>query len=377
MGNITQYALQVALLLAAIYLIYRWTLAGATFYRFNRCALLSGYAIAFIAIPLWNWLTMPSMDDSIESTRLIIDSEVAALTNNAAPIWPKVIAAIYIVGVLVAVFFTLRSIHRIYLIIHRGSKTKGNGYTLVLTDRPDLSPFSWSRYIVLPSGVRQEDMRLIVAHEQAHLRHYHWIDLALAQTALIFNWFNPAAYLMMKEMQDVHEYEADREVVKSGINEKEYQMLLLRNVTGSLFPLFADSLNHSQLKSRLRLMMCPVTNPLRRFSAVLILPAAFAVIIGLNTPLLASPLATIGGTSILSTDYNEVQYAVEGAVHSISYWQEGGLTSVSMDVEPGTTPSIYVNRHLATRGDLRKIKSEDVIFILCNDKDNRFVIKTK
>lgn len=377
MGAITQYALQVALLLAAIYLIYRWTLAGQTFCRFNRRALLAGYAAAFLAIPLWHWLTEPEVEESAESIRQIIDHEVSGLSESAAPTWPAVIAAIYAAGVVVALFLTVCSIYRICRIIHNGHKTREDGYTLVMTDRRGLSPFSWGRYIVVPSSVRQEDLRLIVTHEKAHLRHRHWLDLALGQAVIIANWFNPAAYLMMKELQDVHEFEADKDVVSSGINEKEYGMFLLRSVTGSLFPLFADSLNHSQLKTRLKVMMAPAGNPLRRLSAALILPAVVAVTVGMETPMLASQLGAIAGASIFSTEYDEVRYTVEGSVHTISYRQDGIPTSVGMDVAPGTTPQIYINRHLASREELGNLKSEDVIFALCDNVHNRFVIKTK
>lgn len=377
MGLLTQYALQVSLLLAALYLIYRWTLAGSTFYRFNRISLLAGYAVALGAIPFWNWLTQSPMEDSAEATIKVIASEVSALSESAAPSWPIIISVIYILGASIAIFLTVRSVYKIYRIVSKGSKTHKPGYTLVLTDNSDVSPFSWGRYIVIPRGARQEEFQMIEAHERAHLRHHHWIDLALGQLVIIFNWFNPAAYLMMKELQDIHEFEADRDVVKSGINERDYQMLLLRNVTGSLFPLLADSLNHSQLKNRLKLMMAPRSNPLRKIAIGLTLPVTLAVIIGINTPALASHLGSIAGASLFTSEYNEVKYTVEGSMHSISYNQDGMTTSVSMDVEAGTTPKIYINRHIASRDQLRNIKSADVDFILSDNNHNRFVIKTK
>lgn len=377
MGFLTQYALQVALLLAAFYLVYRWTLAGSTFYRFNRGSLIAGYAVAFGAVPLWNWLTQSPAEDSAENTVRIITTELEALSESTAPSWPVVVSVLYLSGVLVATALTIRSVYKIWRVIPKGSRTKKNGYTLVRTERSNLSPFSWGRYIVIPQGVREEDFEIIEIHEQAHLRHRHWVDLALGQLVIIFNWFNPAAYLMMKELQDVHEFEADRDVVKSGIDQREYQMLLLRNVAGSLFPLLADSLNHSQLKSRIKLMMAPRSHPFRKIAVALALPVAVAVIIGINTPALASPLGSIAGISIFSTECNEVKYNIEGSVHSISYVQEGMTNSVSMDVEPGTSPKIYINRHLASADELRNIKSDDVDFIIADNIHNRFVIKTK
>lgn len=377
MGAITQYSLQVALLLAAIFLIYRWTLAGSTFCRFNRCVIICGYVAAFIAIPVWSWLSTPRTVDSTESVMAEIDNEIAMLTDSAAPSWPTIVTIVYLSGIIVATILTLRSVYKLYRIIHYGNKTKNKEYTLVLTEQRDISPFSWGRYIVLPQGARQDDIQMIESHERAHLRHRHWIDLILGQIVIIFNWFNPAAYLMMKELQDVHEFEADKDVIKTGIDEKQYQMMLLRNATGSLFPMFADSLNHSQLKTRLKLMMASQSNQYRKLSAALLAPAVIAVAIGLNTPLMASNLGAIAGATIFQSECDEVRYTIEGDVHAIIYDQEGMTTSVSMDVEPGTSPQIYINRHIASRDELRNIKSKDVIFALCDNINNRFVIKTK
>lgn len=378
MGAITLYALQVALLLVPVYMIYRWTLAGSTFCRFNRMALMSGYVIAFVALPLCALFTPAVIaDESVDATIRIMKEEVASLSATPVPAWPAVISAVYIAGVAVAAVLTLRSVYMIRGIIRRGSKREKEGYTLVLTDRHDISPFSWGRYIVLPSDTGKEDFHIVVTHELAHLRHRHWVDLAIAQLVIIFNWFNPASYLMMKELQDVHEYEADGDVIQSGIDARQYQLLLLRNVTGSLFPFLADSLNHSQLKMRLRMMSAARTNPLRKLSLSLLLPALALAIVGLNVPAIASNLAAIGSSAVFSSDYDEVKYEILGQAHSISYLDGGSPVSVSMDMPPGVTPDIYIDRHLATRNALRGIKSEDVVFIMCDNINNRFVVKTK
>lgn len=377
MGSITLYALQSALMLAVMYILYRWTLAGSTFCRFNRRAILLSYATAFLAIPLWSCLEPTAIEETPEETVRIIHDEVARLSETPIPSWPTVIAIIYLAGIIIAFIFTIRSVLKIHRIISCGSKHEHGGYTAVTTDRSDISPFSWGKYIVIPSSTAEEDYALVEAHEKAHLRHKHWIDLAIGQLVIIFNWFNPAAYLMMKELQDVHEFEADRDVINSGINKRQYQLLLLRNVTNSLFPLFADSLNHSQLKTRLKHMTAKRSNPLRKLSIALTVPAIIAVIFVMNSTALASHLGAIGRASLISSEYGEVCYSVDGNVHSISYTSDGMPTKVSIEVNSSADPSIYINRHIASRDQLSALKSEDVLWVLCDNINNRFVVKTK
>lgn len=378
MGAITQYALQVALMLAAVYLVYRWTLAGCTFYRFNRVALLCGYAVAFLSIPLWNWATATSSATSTPTIVDVIKEDVSSLSDNPAPSWPLFVAAIYFIGVAVATVLTLRTAYKIWRIISSGNKVAKSDYTLVISDGYHTTPFSWGHYIVLPSGISCEDAELIIEHELAHMRHCHWIDLLIGQLVVIFNWFNPAAYLMLKELQDVHEFEADKDVIASGIDERQYQLLLLRNVTGSLFPMFVDSLNHSQLKTRIRLMLSSKTSPYRKLSAALCLPAVVAVMLGINSSAMSMPLSYIGGASLFSRDYGEVVYSIKGNVHSISYVHDKMPVRISMDVDVGRpAPTIYINRHRATREDLQKVKAEEVLFVFCENEENRFVVRTR
>ena len=62
----------------------------------------------------------------------------------------------------------------------------------------------------------------------AHIHHRHSWDLLLTEACAWLQWFNPAIWLLKQELQNIHEYEADEEVLRQGINAKEYQMLLIK-----------------------------------------------------------------------------------------------------------------------------------------------------
>lgn len=91
-----------------------------------------------------------------------------------------------------------------------------------------IAPFSWMRYIVVSEKDLQADCTPILAHELAHIRLRHSWDILIAQACIIVQWFNPAAWLVKQELQAVHEYEADSEVLRQGVNAKEYQLLLIK-----------------------------------------------------------------------------------------------------------------------------------------------------
>jgi len=378
MGAITQYALQVALLLCVVYLLYKWTLASCTFSRFNRVVLLCMYVIVLIAIPAYTLYSSAYTEPDAESPELQIKEEVTALSDRPAPMWPKIVSIIYMAGAIVAIVVTSHSILHIMQIIRHGVKEKRDKFTLVFSDNKKISPFSWGKYIVVPyEETPNDDLDMIIAHERVHINLCHWIDLAIGQAIIIINWFNPAAYLMMRELQNVHEFEVDNFMIKSGIDRRQYQMLLIRNASGSLFPSIADRLCHGQLKTRIKLMMSPRSNPLRKVLASLFVPIVAMTIFGINTPVLASQLSEIAGTYIFTSDYNQLIYEVYGVNHLVYYTRDGQLVSISMDLPEGETPKFYINKHLASQSELSHIKSDDVLFIMGDSNNHRFIIKTK
>ncbi len=69
----------------------------------------------------------------------------------------------------------------------------------------DISPFSWFRNIVMGSKDFHDNPREIINHELAHVRLGHSWDVAFCNFILVFLWFNPAAWLLKQELQNIHE----------------------------------------------------------------------------------------------------------------------------------------------------------------------------
>jgi len=383
MGTVTLYFFYVALILVTFYLLYKWTLATTTFFRFNRVVLMAGYALAMLALPVLNLLTANSECDSTAiSHAATIETELNSLSDLPEPTWPEIVTVTYLLGVMAAAALNMRSALRIRHLIKNGAHIRYKSYTMVITDR-QCSPFSWGRYIVIPSSIPEEDITMIVEHEKSHLRHHHWLELAVAQIMEIFNWYNPAAYLLKKEVQDVHEFEVDRDVVGKGYDEKAYQMLLLRSSVRASFNNFVNSLTHSRLKTRLQMMMTENSKSSRRLYAFVMLPLTVFVVLGVRNSALAETLSMIDNAAIISSAVNEVIYETKqsetGSIsHSVSYKSDGYLSSVKMEQRGDSPePSIYINGYLSSRSELSRLRADNIIFILCDSRSNRFVIKTK
>lgn len=298
MGTLTAYSMSVAIIIVLEYIVYKSLLANATFYRFNRAVLLSCYAIALLAIPAGNFV---SGLFSSSGTAAAVDVTLGAVSvvaldtpgGNETDIW-HAIPLIYIAGMAIVTALTVYSYARMFRIIRRGAKREIDGATIVVAETT-VSPFSWGRYLVVSPA--DADNQLIIEHELTHIRNRHSIDLIFAQLFIIFNWFNPVAYLMRRELSAVHEYDVDRQILSSGVKATDYQMLLIRKTVGPGFQSIANSLNHSQLKNRLTMMLKSKSKSARHLCAAALLPAAMLAVAMTDFPAVASTIRNVAEVS--------------------------------------------------------------------------------
>lgn len=297
MGAFLFYLLKSAFCLILFYVFYRALLSRSTFFRFNRLTLLTGILVCAI-LPLMeftasegNLLHTPFQtmhkvlveeeyrNISSESNKEEADAFPGTLVDDASSqpvsIWPlgQLIVAIGILylagGIGVLLVFSL-STFRMFRLIHSSKKVKYKQYTLALTSLP-IGSFSWGRTIVL-SEADYDHSKEVLLHEEMHLRSRHTVDLVCMQLFLIVFWFNPAIWLLKRELQELHEYEADNGVINGGIDATRYQLLLVKKAVGTRLYSMANSFNHSKLKKRITMMLKERTNGWARVKLLLFVP---------------------------------------------------------------------------------------------------------
>ncbi len=289
MGIFLVYILKSAACLAVFYLFYKLLMSRDTFHRFNRFALL-GLLVLSSLLPL----VEVSVEDPapVHETMLTLEQLLmlasagegteAAVDGQPDTVgWIQVMMLVYLAGI---AFFALRngwSLCWLGVLLRRGQVErvsdylpgKGEKVRLVVHDQA-IAPFSWMRYIVISRKDLTESGREILIHELAHIRNRHSWDLLLADLCIFVQWFNPAAWLLKRELQNIHEYEADETVLREGVNAKDYQMLLIKKAVGTRLYSMANSFNHSSLKKRITMMLKEKSSPWARMKYLYVLPLA-------------------------------------------------------------------------------------------------------
>ena len=304
MGPLFAYSISCSVLLALMYMAYKWVLASENQHRFNRIVLWSIYLVSLSAIPLGGvadrWLADSSEDlpAGLIEVGGIMMLPVAEDSASLADIICSAILWIYVSGMVVAMLHTGVVAVRLALIVRSGSGADACGQRVILIRDEGIAPFSVMGAIVMSHKDYAESGEMIVAHECCHVRHRHWVDLVMAQLVAVFQWYNPAAWLMREELKAVHEYQADSGVISSGVNPREYQMLLIKKAVGARFPSLANSLNHSKLKKRITMMYNPKTSASRRLRVLALAPAFAAAVLVTDIPAVAGAIDSASGASL-------------------------------------------------------------------------------
>ena len=307
MGVFFIYILKSSVCLVLFYLFFRLLLSKETFHRFNRMALL-GVLFFSLLIPCIEVTTRHQVEVqqavlSIEQLLLMAELEttpanVGAVQETSAISWVQIVLLVYWAGILFLACRNIYSLICLFRLIHSGKHEKlEKGVTLVVHNQ-EIVPFSWMKYIVISRKDLEENGREILIHEMAHIHHRHSVDLLVADICIFFQWFNPGAWLLKQELQNIHEYEADETVINEGVNAKEYQLLLIKKAVGTRLYSMTNSFNHSKLKKRITMMLKEKSNPWARLKYLYVLPLAAIAVTAFARPEISEKVEEISAVKV-------------------------------------------------------------------------------
>ena len=332
MGTFLVYILKSATCLAVFYLFYKLLMSRDTFHRFNRFALL-GLLVLSSLLPLVE--ASVNSPAAVQETMLTLeqlllladiqpeDESMAAATPSATALWLRAALLVYLTGIVFFIVRNLCSLARLGRLIRQGKREALDSYLpdrkeknvrLVVHDH-DIAPFSWMHWIVIARKDLEENGREILIHELAHIRNRHSWDLLLADLCIFVQWFNPAAWLLKQELQNIHEYEADETVLREGVNARNYQMLLIKKAVGTRLYSMANSFNHSSLKKRITMMLKEKSNPWARAKYLYILPLAALAVTAFARPEVSAVADEISAVKVIAPAvHDSIQPNVQPAV---------------------------------------------------------------
>lgn len=230
------------------------------------------------------YILLPENIDILGETEIVKDNSLSFMSF---------VALIYIIGVIFSFMKMLFNIHKIHK-MKVGKKSEIIDNVNIYYTGESHIPFSFFNDIfigtsvisptdnVLSEPVEGSVNPLVLKHEMSHVKNYHSIDVVMMEIMVSLQWFNPFIRMMKKELQSIHEYIADNEVIEDKINKSNYMMLLLQQCTADNINGIANNFSFLLTKKRISMIANKQKSKRMLLRLLLTLPV-FGMLIMLNT----------------------------------------------------------------------------------------------
>jgi TonB family protein len=247
------YLAESAFCMAVISMFYIIALRRDATFASNRFFLQAGFVFSAV-LPLIK-LDFAAPAPAIYGGAILPGVVAGGQTATVAqPVAIDIILAVYI---FFALFILIRFVWQYFNIrkIARSSEEVFyRGRRIIITD-DCLPPFSFFGAVFMPGNIfHSKDFDEIFAHENAHIGHRHYLDILFAQIIVAVQWANPFAWLMKRLLCEVHEYQADGDVIGSGHDPVRYKHMLLSYAGGFRGVEFSSGFGKSIIKERFEMM---------------------------------------------------------------------------------------------------------------------------
>ena len=277
MSHALKYIIEVIVCSGLFLVAYRWLLAKKVSFGLCRAFIMTSMLLA-VGIPVMNVPLFPEktfdqqkdligfdfIEEELDGTAgyPAVETQVQeAVANETAPhsVGFDIKAAtgiaassIYILVALASLGLTVYNIIKIQRLRRRSRLTHTAEYTLA--EHEDIkTPFSFLMTIFIGFDYEPWERLQILTHEASHIRHRHSFErISLSILRSLF-WFNPFFWMAEKDLEEVQEWEADKDVLNEGYELKTYRRTIFKQLFG-YNPDITCGLNHSLTKQRFIMM---------------------------------------------------------------------------------------------------------------------------
>lgn len=249
------YTIEVLICGGLLLLAYNLLLERRVAFRICRIHLLASTAASMIIplldIPVW-------AAETVDAAPAIYAGDITARVVEAPSetIDPKnILLAVYFLGAALSLALTLYQLLKIRR-IRRNGTVISSGRPRIVRATDNISSFSFFGTVYVGRDTCGEELQAILAHEGSHIAHRHSAERMTMELMKAAMWWNPFAWIAQRRLAEVHEYEADADVLRRGYDINNYIATILKSLLG-YSPDIANGLRDSLTKKRFKMMTTP------------------------------------------------------------------------------------------------------------------------
>ncbi|TDQ06567.1 M56 family metallopeptidase [Pedobacter metabolipauper] len=286
------YLLKVSACTALFYALYHFFLQKLTFFSNNRYYLLSTLLISFLIPALQLEIKRDAVPVQMEHKRVTAASgygeDIIDLVNPAGLqslvtsnelrdySWEHIVYITYwlIVAIILLVFA-----YQLISIVKHVRKVDTIVGRLKVVYKPDgFTNCSFLNYVFVDKeDLTDQEIAVFMQHENVHASRFHSIDKLLVAACKVLLWFNPVVYLYDKAIEQVHEYEADRET-SLVIGSASYAGLLLSAGIRENHISLMHSFVKNPLKERIKMLFTHKSKDMKKLTYLLAAPVSLGLV---------------------------------------------------------------------------------------------------
>lgn len=279
------YILKLVICSGVLYGYYWLALRNKVFHSYNRFYLLAA-VVASLLFPLIKFHFVQAPEATNTGATQLLEAvsygneyfdEVSETSTSIGNTFTA-IQVIYVLYAGVSLFFFwifIKSLLYIFGLLNKFPYKQANDIVMVNTENIKGTPFSFFKFIFWNNAIDlfSDDGKRIFVHEHTHVQQKHSYDKLVMNVLLLVTWFNPFFWLIKKELNLIHEFEADRKAVENGNHPAFAAMILKAAYPNNALNLTNPFFYHS-IKRRLKMLSKNQNPKMNYVSRLLVLPLA-------------------------------------------------------------------------------------------------------
>ena len=258
MRELAIYALESIACSGIMLLLYKILMEQRVDFRICRiylpAALIISAVIPLLDIPVWEADVV-----YIQSQANMLPAEVAPIEMTTVQMEvPRsidlrpIVWGVYMLGVAISLILMLIQFRRISNLARCGEILRSENPRIIRAAE-NISSFSFFGTIYVGRDSTDCDIESIMIHECSHISHNHSTERVAMELLCSLMWWNPFSWIARRHLMEVHEYEADADVLKSGYDVSIYIQTILKSLLG-YSPDIANGLRDSLTQKRFKMM---------------------------------------------------------------------------------------------------------------------------
>jgi len=270
------YLAETAFSSIVFFAFYALFLKKLTFFRTNRFYLLSALLFSFV-IPALQ-ITIHRTAEPVLASNILPNQIEKLHIRSLRPLikrhqQPVSVASLLVCGyTCVALLSFGMGILRLYRLLKytRADNIEKDGLKIIYKTS-GFANCSFFNYVFIdPRNLTVDEMQILLHHEQVHARQWHSADKIFLLLCRSLLWFNPVVYLYDRELEKVHEFEADA-VTSYQSDVKTYASLLIK-LSNDKTPVLTHSFGTHPVKERIMMLFSAPSAIYSRSAYTLIVP---------------------------------------------------------------------------------------------------------